>query len=178
MSIRWKATFIRIWMCAYAPYFLFSALVIFGAGPTVSDRWQAFWYVNSGIFFLITTAILFVAAYSISEKSYDWIVDFLRGKLFMPKGYMISAHRSEADPVKRAAYLELAKPAIIAAGGRFLSTGEKVVAKENGIAQRTVLIEFESFEAAVAAYESGDYRKALDALSDGADRDVRLIEGI
>ena len=158
--------------------FLFSALVIFGAGPTVSDRWQAFWYVNSGIFFLITTAILFVAAYSISEKSYDWIANFLRGKLFIPKGYMISAHHSEAEPVKRAAYLELAKPAIIAADGKVLSTGEKIVAKENGIAQSTVLIEFESFEAAVAAYESADYQRALDALSGGVNRDIRLIEGI
>ena len=96
----------------------------------------------------------------------------------MPKGYMISAHRSEADPVKRAAYRKLAKPAIEATGGKFLSLGEKVVAKENGIAQRTVLIEFESFEAAVAAYESEGYQKALDALSGGADRDIRLIEGV
>ena len=96
----------------------------------------------------------------------------------MPKGYMISAHRSEADPIKRAAYLELAKPAIEAAGGKFLSTGARVVAKENGLAQKTVLIEFHSLEAAVAAYESADYQKALEALAGGSDRDIRLIEGI
>ena len=96
----------------------------------------------------------------------------------MPKGYMISAHRSEADPVKRAAYLEIAEDALIAAGGRFLAKGGKVVAKENGIVQRTVLIEFDSFDAAVAAYESEGYQKALDALVGGADRDIRLIEGI
>ena len=96
----------------------------------------------------------------------------------MPKGYMISAHRSEADPVKRAAYLEIAEDALIAAGGRFLAKGGKVVAKENGIVQRTVLIEFDSFDAAVAAYESEGYQKALDALAGGADRDVRLFEGI
>ncbi len=96
----------------------------------------------------------------------------------MPKGYMISAHRKEADADKRAAYLRLAKPAILAAGGTFLSTGEKVVGKENGMSERTVLIEFESFSAALAAYESEDYQKALRALAGGADRDVRLIEGI
>ena len=96
----------------------------------------------------------------------------------MPKGYMISAHRSEADPVKRAAYLEIAEDALIAAGGRFLAKGGKVVAKENGIVQRTVLIEFDSFDAAVAAYESEGYQKALDALVGGADRDIRLFEGI
>ena len=97
----------------------------------------------------------------------------------MAKGYMISAHRSEADPEKRAAYLELAAPALLAAGGKFLAAGDcRVVAKENGIEQRTVLIEFDSFEAAVAAYESDAYQKALDVLAGGADRDVRLLEGI
>ena len=96
----------------------------------------------------------------------------------MPKGYMISAHRSEADPVKRAAYLELAGPAIEAAGGKILSKGARVVAKENGLAQQTVIIEFESFEAAVAAYDSEDYKKALEALDGGSDRDIRLIEGV
>ena len=96
----------------------------------------------------------------------------------MPKGYMISAHRSERDPVKGAAYSELAEDAMIAAGGRFLAKGGKVVAKENGIVQRTILIEFDSFDAALAAYESEAYQKALEALSGGADRDVRLFEGI
>ncbi len=97
----------------------------------------------------------------------------------MPRGYMISAHRSEADPVKRAAYLKLAVPALIAAGGRPLTSGDcRVEARENGIVQRTVLIEFDSFELAVAAYESDAYKEALIALGDGADRDVRLFEGI
>lgn len=97
----------------------------------------------------------------------------------MPKGYMISAHRSEADPDKRAAYIKLAIPAIKAAGGKPLSSGEcRVEARENGIAQRTVLIEFDSFEKALAAYESDEYQEALRALGDGADRDVRLFEGL
>ena len=96
----------------------------------------------------------------------------------MPKGYMISAHRSERDPVKGAAYSELAEDAMIAAGGRFLAKGGKVVAKENGIAQRTVLIQFDSFDSAVAFYESEAYQKALEALAGGADRDIRIFEGI
>ena len=97
----------------------------------------------------------------------------------MPKGYFLSAHRSEADPDKRKAYLELAIPAMKAAGGRPLSSGEcRVEAKENGIVQRTVLIEFDSFEAAEAAYESEPYQNALKALADGADRDVRIFEGL
>ncbi|MDD9902808.1 MAG: DUF1330 domain-containing protein [Rhodospirillaceae bacterium] len=96
----------------------------------------------------------------------------------MPKGYMISAHRSPADPEKAAAYRKTAKSALEAAGGKFLAGGGQVEARENGIAERTILIEFESFEAAVAAYESDAYQEALRALDGGADRDIRLFEGI
>jgi len=96
----------------------------------------------------------------------------------MPKGYMISAHRSPADPEKSAAYRELAKPALEAAGGKFLAAGGQVVAHENGISERTILIEFESFEAAVAAFESEAYQAAIRALDGGADRDIRLFEGV
>jgi uncharacterized protein (DUF1330 family) len=96
----------------------------------------------------------------------------------MAKGYMISAHRSAADPEKASAYRKLAIPALLSMGGKFLSAGGRVVARENGLNERTVLIEFESFEAAVNAYESDAYQGALKLLSGGADRDVRLFEGV
>jgi len=96
----------------------------------------------------------------------------------MAKGYMISAHRSAADPEKASAYRELAIPALKSMGGKFLSAGGRVIAKENGLEERTILIEFESFEAAVNAYESEAYQKALEQLIGGADRDVRLFEGV
>lgn len=96
----------------------------------------------------------------------------------MPKGYMISAHRSTANPEKATAYRALALPAMESAGGKFLAAGGRVVAKENGREERTILIEFESFEAAVAAYESDAYQAALAALDGGADRDIRLFEGV
>ena len=96
----------------------------------------------------------------------------------MAKGYFLSAHRSLAHPEKRQAYLELAGPAFIKAGGKVLASTNAVEARENGASQQTVLIEFESFEAAVSAYESPDYQKALAALDGGADRDVRIFEGV
>ena len=96
----------------------------------------------------------------------------------MPKGYMISAHRKEADPVKRAAYLKLAGAAIETAGGRFLAKGGRVQARENGIAGRTILIEFDNYKAALDAYDSEPYKEALRALDGGADRDIRLFEGV
>ena len=65
-----------------------------------------------------------------------------------------------------------------AAGGKCVAIAGRVEARENGIAGRTVLIEFESYEAAVAAYDSEAYQEALRALDGGADRDIRLFEGV
>ena len=95
----------------------------------------------------------------------------------MPKGYFLSAHRSPADPKKRAAYLLLATPAMIKAGGKILAATNLIDAHENGAAEQTVLIEFESLGKAQAAYKSLDYQEALKALDGGADRDIRIFEG-
>ncbi|HEU5027382.1 MAG TPA: DUF1330 domain-containing protein [Spirillospora sp.] len=76
------------------------------------------------------------------------------------------------------AYNKLARQAVQAGGGRTLSRGGRVVAHEAGIKQRVVLVEFDSFEQAVAAYESEAYQKALVALPDGFERDFRIVEGI
>lgn len=96
----------------------------------------------------------------------------------MAKGYWVSVYPASADRERLAAYDELAGPAVRAGGGRVLSRGDRVVAHEAGITQRAVLVEFDSLEQAVAAYESEAYQKALAALPDGVERDFRIIEGI
>ncbi|MFF1916950.1 DUF1330 domain-containing protein [Streptomyces sp. NPDC058239] len=96
----------------------------------------------------------------------------------MAKGYWVSVYHTIADPEKVAAYDKLAGPAVKAAGGRLLSLGSRVVAHDAGIAERTVLIEFDSFEQAVAARESAAYQEALAVLADGVERDFRIIEGL
>ncbi|GAA0571426.1 hypothetical protein GCM10010172_64840 [Paractinoplanes ferrugineus] len=95
----------------------------------------------------------------------------------MPKGYWVSVYRTISDPAKLAAYNELARSAVQAAGGRTFVRGGRVVAHDAGIAERVVLVEFDSFEQAVAAHESAAYQKALAALADGVDRDFRIVEG-
>ncbi|MFE3674440.1 DUF1330 domain-containing protein [Streptomyces goshikiensis] len=95
----------------------------------------------------------------------------------MPKGYWVSAYRTISDPEKLAAYNKLAPAAVKAGGGRVLARDGRVVAHDAGIAERTILIEFDSFEQAVAARESAAYQEALAALSDGVERDFRIIEG-
>ena len=96
----------------------------------------------------------------------------------MKKGYMISAHRSKANPQKRDAYIQLALPAIEKGGGKILASTNDIVAKENGVKEQTVLIEFECLEKALQAYESPEYQEALKALDGGADRDFRIFEGL
>ena len=49
---------------------------------------------------------------------------------------------------------------------------------EAGIEQRTVLLEFESAERAIAAYDSEGYRAARAVLGNAAERDLRIVEGI
>ncbi|MFM2050627.1 MAG: hypothetical protein RL682_1118 [Pseudomonadota bacterium] len=96
----------------------------------------------------------------------------------MSKTYWVSTYRAVNDADKLAAYAKLAGPALTAAGGRFLARGEPSAAYELGSKQRTVLIEFDSVEQATAAHDSPAYQEALAALSDGAERDIRIIEGV
>ena len=96
----------------------------------------------------------------------------------MPKGYFVSAHRSEADPEKRAAYLKLAGPAIEKYNGKVLASTNKIKVFEDGKVEQTVLVEFESFEKAAECIDSIEYQDALLALDGGANRDCRVFEGL
>jgi uncharacterized protein (DUF1330 family) len=63
-------------------------------------------------------------------------------------------------------------------GARLLvPPGSAVIAHEAGLQQMTVVIEFDSYEIALAAYESPDYKKALAVLGSGVERDFRIVEG-
>ena len=91
--------------------------------------------------------------------------------------YWICVYTAVHDAAKVAAYAELAGPAIREAGGRFLARGNPEVTYEQGEQTRTVVIEFESVDAARAAHDSEAYQEALRALGDGADRDLRVVPG-
>jgi uncharacterized protein (DUF1330 family) len=96
----------------------------------------------------------------------------------MAKAYWITCYREISDPAKLAAYAKLAGPAIEAGGGRFLARGIPAKLYEAGLAERTVLIEFDSVEQAMAVHDSPSYRGALAALAGGAVRDVRIVAGV
>jgi uncharacterized protein (DUF1330 family) len=97
----------------------------------------------------------------------------------MKKGYWVVAYRSVSDESAPKAYAQLAMPALQPFGARFLTMrSSKVCPHESGLQQGTVVVEFDSYETALAAYESEAYKKALQALGSGAERDFRIVEGV
>jgi uncharacterized protein (DUF1330 family) len=96
----------------------------------------------------------------------------------MAKAYWITCYREILDPAKLAAYAKLAGPSIEAGGGRFLARGTAAQAYEAGKLERTVVIEFDSVEHAIAAHNGPGYQQALAALEGGVVRDVRIVAGV
>lgn len=95
----------------------------------------------------------------------------------MPKAYWITFYRFVSNPAALAAYARLAGPAIAAGGGRLLVRGTPAKTYEAGLDQRSVVIEFDSLEKAIATYESPAYQAAKKLLEGSVERDVRMLEG-
>lgn len=95
----------------------------------------------------------------------------------MPKAYWVTVYRSISDPRKLEAYAKLAPPAVTPFGAHYIARGTAAAAFESGQKERIVISEFPSLEKAIAAYNSPAYKKALEALGDGAVRDIRIVEG-
>jgi len=91
--------------------------------------------------------------------------------------YWITTYKDILDERKVAAYAEVAGPALRDAGGTYLARGLPEETYESGERTRTVVIEFESVEAARAAHDSPAYQEALAALDGGAVRDMRIVPG-
>ena len=96
----------------------------------------------------------------------------------MAKGYWIVLYRSVSNPGALDEYAKPAGAAIQAGGGRFLVRGTPAKTVEEGLNQRTVVIEFDSVEAAIATYESPAYQAALKLLKGAAERDIRFLPGV
>ena len=96
----------------------------------------------------------------------------------MAKGYWINVFRSVNDSEKVDAYRKLAGPVMQASGGKFLVRGDPTKVYEKGQMERVVVIEFESVAKAIEVHDSPGYQAALKALGNGADRDLRIVEGL
>ncbi|HEV7138088.1 MAG TPA: DUF1330 domain-containing protein [Steroidobacteraceae bacterium] len=96
----------------------------------------------------------------------------------MAKAYWCTVYRKVNDPERLAAYARLATPAILDGGGRFLIRGTAAFAHGIGLKERTVVIEFESFESAMKTFDSTAYQAAVEVLGDAVERDFRIVEGV
>jgi len=96
----------------------------------------------------------------------------------MKKVIQVVIYTSISDEKKLARYAELAGPAMVEQGARFLARGMPVAVKESGRNTRTVVIEWESMEAAEKGYISPGYQEALAALDGGATREFRYVEAV
>ena len=94
----------------------------------------------------------------------------------MPKGYWVG-HVDIDDPETYEKYKAANAEPFAEYGARFLVRGGEQVVKEGATRSRTVVIEFPSYDAALACYESPTYTaaKALrDPISTG---DILIVQG-
>jgi uncharacterized protein (DUF1330 family) len=97
----------------------------------------------------------------------------------MNKGYWVVAYRKVRDLATVKNYAALLMPVLGNFGGRMLvSPASVVTAKEAAFEQMTIVVEFDTYEFALSAYESDDHKKALAALGPDVERDFRIAEGV
>jgi uncharacterized protein (DUF1330 family) len=94
------------------------------------------------------------------------------------KAYWI-AHVDITDPDQYAHYTQRAPAAFALYGGRFLARGGRSEAMEGRpTPQRSVVIEFDSYEQAVACYHSEQYQEAKRHRAGVALADIIIVEGV
>ena len=75
-------------------------------------------------------------------------------------------------------YIYLAGPIVHKYNGNFLARGGQQTEVEGEGFERTVLIEFNSFDEALSCYNSYEYQEALNYAKNSAKRLVTIVEGI
>lgn len=95
----------------------------------------------------------------------------------MPKGYIIG-HITVNDPEAYKEYVEKDTPILAALGGRFVIRGGQAETMEGETLQRHVVIEFDSYEQALAAYNDPAYQEVADIRRRNADSVIIVVEGV
>ena len=104
----------------------------------------------------------------------------------MPKGYWI-AHLDITDPAAQQQYVAANSIAFKKYGARYLVRGGKEVAgfpggsrsvvKNGTMRSRHVVIEFDSYDQALACHESPEYQAAVKFRNRGSQGELIIIEG-
>ena len=76
-------------------------------------------------------------------------------------------------------YARLAADAVRNFNGQFLVTGQGVQnQQESGYLPKSVVVKFDSYQDALACYQSEIYKQALSFIKDSSDRDFTIVEGL
>lgn len=94
----------------------------------------------------------------------------------MAKGYWIG-RIDVHDPEAYKAYVETATPAYKEHGAKFLIRGGEFEAVEGPSRARNVVIEFPSYEAALACYNSDIYRRARAIRKKFSEGELIVVKG-
>ena len=95
----------------------------------------------------------------------------------MPKGYIIG-HITVNDPEAYKEYVEKDTPILLGLGGRFVVRGGQSSLMEGQTQDRHVVIEFPTYEAALAAYNDPDYQEVAKIRHRTADSTIIVVEGV
>ena len=94
----------------------------------------------------------------------------------MPKGYWI-ARVDVSDPEAYKQYVAANAVAFAKFGGRFLVRGGRFEAVDGASRQRNVVIEFPTYEAALACWDPPEYREAYKLRANASVGDTVVAEG-
>ncbi|WP_375551601.1 DUF1330 domain-containing protein [Rhodophyticola porphyridii] len=95
----------------------------------------------------------------------------------MPKGYIIG-HITVTDPEAYPEYVQRDTPILDNLGGRFIIRGGQSEVVEGETHERHVVIEFPSYQEALAAYNDPDYQEVANIRRNAADSIIIVVEGV
>ncbi|MGY2186319.1 DUF1330 domain-containing protein [Pseudomonas sp. SDO5591_S426] len=93
------------------------------------------------------------------------------------KAYWI-AHVDITEPDQYSQYTQRAPKAFALYGGRMLARGGRSEVLEGAVAQRNVVIEFDSYEQALACYRSPEYQEAKGYREGAGEAQIVIVEGV
>lgn len=94
----------------------------------------------------------------------------------MPKGYIIG-HITVNDPETYKDYVAKDTPILLGLGGRFLVRGGQAEVVEGRAEDRHIVFEFDSYDAAIAAYHDPEYQEVAKLRHCSATSSILVAEG-
>lgn len=95
----------------------------------------------------------------------------------MPKGYWI-AHVTVTKPERYQEYVAASRAAFTRFGAKMLARGGQCAGLEGNHRARNVVIEFESYQAALDCYASPEYQAAKAKRKGAGEADIVIVEGV